>query len=492
MKFLLIAIFLLLKTPAIAQTIDWAKVHTTTAEAIGDLYNLRYAEAEAGCNEAIKLAQSDPRGYFYKSMVYYTRFSNAGDDADYKAFLKTSQQVEQVCARLLKNNAADSRAMFYMGGMLGYRALLKYKAEDHLDAVADGKKAFGYLEKALEADSTNADARMGLGLFQYLIAQAPSFLKPALSLAGLSGDRARGLKNLEMSVQNGIYTKPEARAWLASFYQSEENFLKAELHLNSLVTQFPNNGWFRLQLAQLQLFQMRKSDVAMSHAQKILSNISDIPQAEQQKLTAQVNFGLGVAHFFKNEHTKSAEFLKKVIADNSNQDLVREANLQLGLIQEMAGNRAAAVNFYNKAGDRDDVKKLLKSPMTAGDIAVVKTDNFFRAGEYDEVVATANEFLKNNFPAHIKARLEYIAGRALFEKKLFAEAEKRFLKATVLKPEDDVWVTPFSYYRMGIAQAKNGNKDAARQSFKTALSFKDFEQEEYLQKQVKAELKRLQ
>ncbi|HYF02698.1 MAG TPA: hypothetical protein VEC36_04935 [Patescibacteria group bacterium] len=138
MKFYSIVIFFLCGFSLRAQTIDWTKVHTTTAAAIDDLYNLRYAESEAGCNEVIKQAPGDPRGYFYKAMVYYTRFSNAGDDTDYKAFLKTSQQVEQVCDRLLKNNPKDSRAMFYMGGILGYRGLLNYKAEKHLDAVSDG------------------------------------------------------------------------------------------------------------------------------------------------------------------------------------------------------------------------------------------------------------------------------------------------------------------------------------------------------------------
>ncbi|MES2764776.1 MAG: tetratricopeptide repeat protein [Bacteroidota bacterium] len=491
MKFLLLAIFLLLKTPAVAQTIDWAKVHSTTAAAIDDLYNLRYAEAEAGCNDVIKQAPGEPRGYFYKAMVYYTRFSNAGDDADYKAFLKTSQQVEQVCAKLLKNNGKDSRAMFYMGGILGYRGLLHYKAEKHLDAVSDGKKAVGFLEDALEADSSNADAKMGLGLFQYLISQAPPFLKPALSLAGLSGDRAKGLRQLEFAAANGIYSKPEARAWLASFYQSEENFPRAQSHLSALVTQFPKNGWFRLQLAQLLLFQMRKSDEAIMQGQKILLIINEIPQPERAKLNVQANFGLGVAHFFKNNYAESSEFLKKVIVDNSNVNLVREANIQLGMMLEISGNRVGAVNYYQKAAERDDVKKLLKKPMTSGDIAVVKADNFFRAGDYDEAISSTNEPLKSNFPDNIKARLEYIAGRAFFEKGSFAEAEKRFLKATVLKPEDDVWVTPFSYYRLGLAQVKSGNKEAALSSFEKAASFKDFEQEEYLQKQVKREISRI-
>ncbi|HYF02979.1 MAG TPA: hypothetical protein VEC36_06360 [Patescibacteria group bacterium] len=491
MKFILLVISLFLQVPAPAQNSDWAKVHTATSAAIEDLYNLRYAEAETGCNTVIKLAPGDPRGYYYKTMLYYTRFSNGGDAADYTQFLKFSQQVEQVCTRLLKNNPRDSRALFYMGGMLGYRSLLHYKAEKHLDAVSDSKKAFSYLEQSLEADSNNADARMGLGLFQYLIAQSPAFLKPALSLAGLSGNRAEGFRNLEAAVQSAVYSKAEARAWLASFYQSEENFQRAHIHLNMLTTLYPKNGWFRLQLAQLLLNNMRKSNDAIMHAKLILLNIAEIPPAERAKIMAEANYILGAASFFHNDFATAEDLFKKAVAGNFNAVTVREANLHLGMIEELSGNRAAAIPYYRNATGSDEAMKLLRTAMTTGDMAVLKAENLFKAGLYDEAYATASEFLKNALPESAKAQLEYTAGRAFFEKGNYTAAESRFLKAVLLKAEGDEWVTPFAYYHMGLAQAKDGDAAAARQSFQKALSFKDFENEAYLQRQVKREIARL-
>ncbi|HYF02981.1 MAG TPA: tetratricopeptide repeat protein [Patescibacteria group bacterium] len=492
MKSLVAAIFFLLTISAQAQTTDWAKVHTMTMSAIDHLYNIRFDEAETTCNEIIKMAPGDPRGHFFKAMIHYSKYNYSNNKVDYDRFLQVTYNIEKVCERLLKNNPKDDKAMFYLGGILGYRGLAKFKNEQLMDAVWDGKKAVGLLEDAYKADSTNRDVQFGLGLFNYLISQAPSFAQPALKLAGLGGSKSQGLKQMEYAAKNGIYTQAEARTWLAGFYASEDANTRAYSHLNTLVNQYPQNGWFRVRIGQLLLFSMNRADEAAIHAEKLLISVETAPKEFRPIFKNVANLGLGLRSVFKNNFTDAIPYFQKIVVDNSQQNFVHEANLQLGLIHEISGNRSTAVEYYKKANSsREDVKKLLQKPMSAAEITIVKIESFVRGGYYAQAIAGANEALKTVLNEDSKARLEYIAARAYFEQGNYGEAEQRFLRAVSFKPQEHIWITPFSYYRMGLAQVKAGKKAEAKQNFEKALTFKDFEQEEYLRNEINSELKRI-
>lgn len=472
---------------------DWAKVHTLTAAAIDSMYSLHFASAEKLCDEVISMAPGDPRGHFFKAIGAYYQYviarSSDAKNASYDRFMRLTQNVVKVCERLLDKNENDSKSMHYLGGILGYRGLAKFTNDELTSAIWDGKKGFDYLEKAVEIDSTNYDAKMGLGLFNYMISNAPSFVKPALALGGLSGDRIAGLKLLEAAAAKGIYTQTEAKSWLADFYASEENSTRANYHLAAIAKKYPANWWYHQRLGWLLLNQLRKAPEAIEQfaLAKECALADNKPASVKNAL-----YQLGVGYFYLGDFEKALQNFRPLLADTT-YGFDNAANYYTGLITEIQGNRQEAVTFYKKAGGTGNVPELLKQPMTQYDIAAQKTDNYFRAGRYDDAISTAEATLADPKLPHDDARalLLYTCGRAYYEKGNFAKAQSQYEKALGLSITESPWLLPFASYRCGQACAKAGNTGKAKELFEKALDYDEFPQKEYLQRRVRIELARL-
>ena len=89
------------------------------------------------------------------------------------------------------------------------------KAENFLDAVWATKKSESYLSEVMEINPKKNDAYLGLGLYNFAVAQIPSSFKWALNLAGISGDKETGVKYIEIAAENGNYAKVEAQYYLS-------------------------------------------------------------------------------------------------------------------------------------------------------------------------------------------------------------------------------------------------------------------------------------
>lgn len=489
-------LFLLITTSASAQQqkqIDWGKVHTLTVAAIDSMYSLRFAAAEKLCDEVITMAPGDPRGHFFKAIGAYYQYviarSSDSKNGSYDRFMRLTQNVVKVCERLLDKNENDSKSMHYLGGILGYRGLAKFTNDELTSAIWDGKKGFDYLERAVEADTSNYDAKMGLGLFNYMISNAPSYVKPALALGGLSGDRIAGLKLLEAAAAKGIYTQTEAKSWLADFYTSEENTTRANYHLSAIVKKYPANWWYHQRLGWLMLNQLRKAPEAIEQ----FALVKELAIADNKPASViNASYQMGVAYFYLGDFEKAMQNFRPLLADTT-YGFDNAANYYAGVITEIKGNRQEALAFYTKAGATGNAPELLKQPMTRYDIAAQKVDNYFRAGRYDDAISTAETTLADPGLPHddTQAQLLYTSGRAYHEKGNFAKAQSQYEKALGLSIKESPWLLPFTCYRCGQSCAKAGNTGKAKELFEKALDYDEFPQKEYLRRRVKIELARL-
>jgi Flp pilus assembly protein TadD len=500
-RFFPVAVFALSLLPIVcsafqsnAQTrsIDWGRVHTVTMDAINDLYNLRYAEAEKHCNEVIQLAPGDPRGHFFKAMIYYKQYNSNKNDTAYKKFIHYSEKLVKTCEALLERNEKDDKALFYMGGILGYRGLTRYFRKDMTGAVWDGKKGFDYLEEALELDPANTDAQMGFGLMNYLVSQAPSYLSPALKLAGLSGDRVKGLKQLENAAARGIYTRAEARLWLSDFYSGEDNATRSNYHLSAFVSQYPENYWQRLQLAQLNLYSLHKCSEAIAQYTQLLER-TKTSNSDAAEARAWAQFGLGTANQYLNNFPEAIRWLEMCASSDVARQYTSEIRYQIGLCYELNGNRKEAEVHYRQAGTFEPARIKLGKPMTKEDIAGSKLDNLLRAGEFDRVISSVDSLLDvaSAPPAHNRAFLQYCAGRANFEKGSYRAAADRFRNILSLSLQEDTWLLPHAAYRLGLSNLKLNDKPAAKQSFEKGLSYREYDNEESLRQRLERELDKL-
>jgi tetratricopeptide (TPR) repeat protein len=473
--------------------VDWAKVHTVTMEAITDLYSLRYSAAEQKCNEVIAMAPGDPRGHFFKAMTYFYRYRINQDKSDYQRFLQLSQNTISVCENILKNNPNETKALFYIGGSYGYRGLSRAfgpseeRVKNLMQAVWDGKKGYDYLNESLKADPQNADAQMGFGLFNCLIAAAPSIIKPAIRLAGLTSDRNLGLRQLESAAANGVYTRPEAGYWLSVFYaENEETAPRALWHLKNLLEKYPSNHWYRITAGSILLNTLRKPSEAVAYLEPVAS-------AQTQEKTAQARAILlmGAASLHRLKFAEAAQWFQKCAALKADSGSFKNALFLQGLMNEMEGNRAQAIQFYRQSLPYKSSEELLESPLSSEQILLRRASFAFRGSEYQEAIRFAEEVLQQKqIAADLRGSALMLLGRSFAEQGDHTQAEQKFLQAAGLNTDNKSFL-PTAYYRLGVSQAKLGKTREAKQSFDKALLYKDYDEEDYIKRRVQVETARL-
>jgi tetratricopeptide (TPR) repeat protein len=473
--------------------VEWEQVHTLTVAAMNELYNLRFSEGEQRCNEVIKLAPRDPRGHFFRAVVYYYRNFVYREKSDYERFLSLSARAIQVCEAILKDNPKDSKAMFYMGGLEGYRGLLYANNQELSKAVWEAKKGYDRLKEALEADPNNVDAQMGLGLFSYMISLAPQFLQPALKLAGLKGDRIGGLKMLENVAAKGVYARYEAMFWLSNFYRGdyEQQYERAAYHLDNLMKQFPANDFYQNSYGTLLLNNLRKADKAITQFQSVVAKAQSGTQVNAIALGV-TYLRLGTAFMYKNKFLEAEQWLQKCLAHNADTAQIRDANASLGLCKELQGLRSAAVPYYQKSLGSSTSAERIKKPLTPHEIMLTKQAFLFNAGEYDASAALGEQVISSqNVAASVRAQAQYWQGRAAFEKGDFTKAEERLFAASTVTIADESWFAPQVQYRLGLAQVKLGKKAEAKGHFEQALTHNNYRNEDFVKKLIQKELARL-
>lgn len=477
----ILTVFCFNKNVYAQDVIDWAAVHSKTIEAIDALYNLDFPLAEKKCSETIALAPNDPRGHFFRAMIHYYRYSLVtNSEPDYHKFVAHSKKVADVCDKILESRDNDSKAHFYKGGIIGYRGLIKFNKGDHSGAFWDGKEALSNLEDALEHDPNNPDIQMGFGLFNYLISQAPSTLKPMLKVVGLEGDKYKGLRQLENAAKNGLYCKNEAKRWLSTFYNWEELYNRSAAMYKSILSDYPHNTWIRLGYINLLVNSLRNPDEGIEQTKEM----EKFTQHDFKKPLGRAYLLCGAAHFFKLEYEQAIRWYNKCIALNMDSNNVQNAYWSIGRTMEIMGNRKEGWNYYVKS--KYD-KKEYQTPLTAEDITLIRFENLFRAGKYNSVVSMESEISSQQWNDDDKGRALYSLGRSYHELGQFLQAERVFSAITSLKPNDNTWLPPYALYRLGMTYAANKKEQSAAEVFTQAMKYENYPSEEYLKKQIAKE-----
>lgn len=482
---------------------DWVKVHTVTMSAIESLYNLQFEEAEARANEVIKLAPQDPRGYFFRTMTYYYRFLYSRvsrlpkneQEAEQQKFLGYAQQTISLCEKFVQQNPNDSKALFYMGGLHGYRGLTlgfnASKASDYLTAARDAQKGINYLKQSLALEPNNADAQMGLGLFNYIVSQTPSFAQSIIKLAGMEGNRVEGLKQLENAAANGLYARAEAQSWLAQIYSrgilftgGEGMFERAEKHYTSFLTTYPGNTLIRFFYGAMLYDDLRRSQEAI----KQYSSASDDKGRKIEYLAAASANNHGRILMELGNYNAAISIFQQALALRPDLQVI---HLNIGICQEFQGNRASALESYAKAKGSEKAQKLIKAPFSEKEQQLMKAEWAFDCGEDVKAIALINECLKRtDLTNPERANMHYVGGRALAAKGDFKLAEAYYAQAVPLVG-DDAQMKARLFYHLGIAQGKNGKKTDAVGTLEQAQSIKDYPGENRLRRNIERELYRL-
>jgi len=408
-------------------------------------------------------------------------------DADYDRFMQLSDSVIEVTEKVIDNNQKSSTALFYLGGIYGYRGIVKSDKDEILSAVWDGKKGYGYLRDALEVDPKNYDAQMGVGLFNYFLSRMPKAFRWVATAIGFDADRELGLRMLERTAAKGTYARNEARWWLSQFYQWEEQPEKGAQYLKELSESYPSNPFYVQQYGYLLLFQLHRVDEAMPVFQKATT----MTNHEAERYIIQGYYRLGHAYRFKNQFKNAVELYKKYLTlERSDTSRIRGANNYLGLCCELSGDRATALIYYQQSPRES--KERIEKPMTEFDIKVEKMSNWFSAGYYANGYEAGSALLaRKDLTDDQRGDVLWQITSTFFSQKDYSQVADRYTHVTGLAIKEKSWIQPNAYYQLGLCYVQNGQKDLAKSAFKKALEYKKYDNEDNIREAVEDELDKL-
>ena len=359
------------------------------------IYRINYRASAELCRQIIAKSPDDPLGYVFmartlwqeelsrnqalalnrfaapdffveKQTVKYKLQPNPKTEAE---FSRVTQAAIDKGRERITAAPEDLRAWFLLG--LAYQNLATFNAS----LQGSWRKAFFAGENTRRAHQRVhvrypdfADALVSLGVYEYVAGSVNWFYRLWGSMLGISGDRKRGLANLERAAREGSFLAGDAKSMLVLFHTRERNYQPALKLLAELHRDYPENYFAPMDEGTLAL-RMNHPAHAISIYTKLLEQVRAGTTGPGFEAATALN-QLGIAHRMKGDLTAAAGVFEQVLSSASASPRARAiAHLELGKTLDLQGRRADAVRHYQQAitledvmGSREEAGNLMQSP----------------------------------------------------------------------------------------------------------------------------------
>lgn len=379
-QFILVFFLLVLLAPtmASAQWVSDPAIEQKIQRGIDAIYNLKYDKADTLFAEVIRWDPQHPIGYFFQAMTQWWKIlSNFDDDSHDQKFYEMLDKVITLCENRLDKNPNDVTALFFKGGAVGFRGRLRANRSKWVGAANDGMVALPIVQKAYKLDPKNYDVLLGIGIYNYYADVIPDqypFVKPFM-LFFPSGDRKKGLQQLEEAAKNARYARVEANYFLMqNYFQYEKDFPKALVIATMLNKKYPDNPVFQRYLGRchISLGQLGEgNDVFLEVAKRFKKRQTGYDNYDGRE----AYYYLGKYDFLTGNMDRSLKYfyssdsLSRIVDKDGASGFMSLTNLMIGMIYDTQNHRAAAVEQYKKVLDlkefensRRDAEQYLHQP----------------------------------------------------------------------------------------------------------------------------------
>jgi hypothetical protein len=375
-------------TPAESVAFDQARFDRLRAEGFESLYGLDYDAAAAKFKEMARAFPDHPAGWQFQAASLWLKTLNGSrrlqsnlynDDQFYEGeedktdpkivaeFKELTRNAKLLAEARLRKNKKDVEALYYLGATQGLRAAFAGAVERRfMGALRDGKDAVDLHEHAVRLDPAFHDARLSIGMYDYIVGDLPRPVKLLVDVFGRGGSKKRGLATLEQVAREGRWAQDDARVMLIPLYKRERRFADAASAARALAAKYPTNHLFKLETADAlvsQAAELRATNPA--EAERIeresfavfesLLKERGTPAARQAD---QIHFQYAEALSNAGRDEPAArEYLASAGAAGADAGLATMARLRAAQSYDLAGRRAEAVAQYKAVLARPDVYK---------------------------------------------------------------------------------------------------------------------------------------
>ena len=274
-----------------------------------------------------------------------------------------------LCDQQIKADPNDANAYFARGYARGmHAAFITLVDHSYVSAARQGYAARGDSEQALKIDPGYADAKMAIGIQQFAVASLPRFVRILVGIAGVGGNKQKGLDLLRESAAHGIVTPIESRTALSLFLRHDGRYSEAIVVQEGLADQYPRDYLFRLEVANL-----TKDSGNGPGAIALYRNILADAQKPNYFIEPRLHmayFGLADTERGQNDLAEAAKNYLNAAAQPTCSDWIRRrAQLNAGEMFDLLHKRPEAIQQYQLAsaggGDQsqaDAARRYLKNP----------------------------------------------------------------------------------------------------------------------------------
>jgi tetratricopeptide (TPR) repeat protein len=256
-------------------------------------------------------------------------------------------RAEELCNPRLQKNPNDIDALYARGVARGMRSTFMGMGQKAwLAAVRSALAARRDHERVLQLDPDFTDAKMSVGIHNYIIGSLNWFYRSMVALAGVTGNKQKGLDYLRQVADSKGVASMDARIALALFLRREQKYPEALKVVKSMLDEYPKNYLAAVEYANL-LNAAGKGPDAIDAYRKVLANYKEgkYPLGDPQAAA----FGLGGALRGQRRFDEAAEAFAMVgNFPQTEKKQVLRSTLAAGEMYDSAAKRELAVEKYRE------------------------------------------------------------------------------------------------------------------------------------------------
>lgn len=201
-------------------------------------YSEEYANAEREFEKVVELDKENPSGYLFQTgllHLYMNDFTTY--EAEDEFYSRVEETVERARA-LIAESPQDAWGYFCLGGAYSYLTFHYAQQKKYWWAVQYGIRAVRELEKSLALAPDLYDAYLGIGSYHYFQNEAKE------KLPFLEGNKEKGIEEIRLAVEKGIYLRVPAKDGLSLVLLREGRYEEALRLAKELVDEYPASRTF--------------------------------------------------------------------------------------------------------------------------------------------------------------------------------------------------------------------------------------------------------
>ena len=250
------------------------EINAAINRALNRLYNFDFAGAHAILNEHARQDPADPLTYSARAAAHLfselnrlkileTDFFMDDDklvdrrrlqpDAKIREELfKAVEEAKRRGSARLAVRPDDRDALFAMcmatGVVTDWAALVERR---RFGSFALSRQTQFYARKLLDLKPPFYDAYLTMGSVEYVVGSIPWYFRWLIHLERIQGSRQKGMEDMRLVAQHGVYYRPFAKILLAVMYLREKQPEQAQKLLAEMASEFPENPLIRKELNQV-------------------------------------------------------------------------------------------------------------------------------------------------------------------------------------------------------------------------------------------------